>query len=186
MRTLLGKSMVPLISKKRVAVVAAQAGVMAALVAVATFFVQIPIPPAGYLNFGDIIIFISALFLGPVVGGFAGSVGSAIADLASPYGYFAPFTFVIKGAEGVIAGLIANKVNKKRDVAGVVLGGVEMVIGYLIAQFFGLSQGLLAFEGVPFNILQAALGGLVGIPLVWVLRKRLPQVWQNKQQAVTA
>jgi uncharacterized membrane protein len=172
--------MVLQITKKKVAVIAAQAGVMAALVAASTFFVQIPIPATnGYLNFGDIMIFVSALMFGPLVGGFAGSLGSAISDIAGGYGYFAPFTFVIKGAEGIIAGLIANKINKKRDIAGVAIGGAEMVIGYFLAEFFALSAGWAALGETPFNILQIVVGGLVGIPIVWVLRKRLPQSWQR-------
>ena len=58
-----------------ITLIVAQAGIMAALVAVATFLVQIPIPATkGYLNFGDIVIFVSALTFGPIVGGFAGGV----------------------------------------------------------------------------------------------------------------
>ena len=72
--------------KRTATLIVAQAGVMAALVAVATFLVQIPIPATkGYLNFGDIMIFISAFTFGPIVGGFAGGVGSAISDIASGY-----------------------------------------------------------------------------------------------------
>ena len=85
-------------------------GVFAALVVVATVLVQIPNPPTrGYINFGDIMIFVSALTFGPVVGGLAGSIGSSIADVASGFAYFAPFTFVIKGIEGALAGLISNR-----------------------------------------------------------------------------
>ena len=100
--------------KKTVTLLVAQAGIMAALVAVATFLVQIPIPATkGYLNFGDIMIFITALTFGPIVGGFAGGVGSAISDVASGYAYFSPFTLIIKGAEGIIAGLISNRLSRK-------------------------------------------------------------------------
>ena len=43
----------------------AQAGIMAALTAVATALVQVYIPATrGYFNFGDIIIFVSALTFG--------------------------------------------------------------------------------------------------------------------------
>src|SRR3990170_8576777 len=121
---------------------AALSGVMAALVAIATFIVQIPNPATrGYINFGDIMIFISALSFGPIVGGFAGSVGSSIADIVSGYGYFAPFTFVIKGIEGVIAGLISNRVSIRRDVLAVIFAGSEMIIGYFLAEFFPLQLG---------------------------------------------
>ena len=111
--------MQPQTNKKRVTLIIAQAGVMAALVAVTTFLVQIPIPATkGYLDFGDIMIFVSALTFGPFVGGFAGGVGSALSDVAGGYAYFAPFTLIIKGAEGLIAGLISNRISKKRDIIG--------------------------------------------------------------------
>lgn len=156
---------------------------MAALVAVATFLVQVPIPAAkGYLNFGDIMIFITALTFGPIVGGFAGGVGSAISDVASGYAYFSPFTLIIKGAEGLIAGLISNRLSRKRDIAAVVVAGVEMVSGYFLAEFFGLSEGWAALGEVPFNILQIVAGGVVGIPIAIILRKRLPQAWRNYRE----
>jgi uncharacterized membrane protein len=172
--------MQPKPDKKRVTLTIAQAGVMAALVAVATFFPQIPIPATkGYLNFGDIMIFITALTFGPIVGGFAGGVGSAISDVAGGYAYFAPFTLIIKGAEGLIAGLISNRLSRKRDVIAVVIAGAEMVSGYFLAEFFGLSEGWAALSEVPFNILQIAAGGIVGIPIAIILRKRLPEAWRN-------
>ena len=163
---------------------------MAALVAVATFFPQIPIPATkGYLNFGDIMIFVSAFTFGPIVGGFAGGVGSAISDVASGYAYFAPFTLIIKGAEGLIAGLISNRLSRKRDVIGVAIAGAEMVSGYFLAEFFGLSENWAALGEVPFNILQIVVGGIIGIPIAIVLRKRLPEAWRNyrtRQNAATA
>lgn len=152
---------------------------MAALVAVATFIVQIPNPATrGYINFGDIMIFVSALTFGPVVGGFAGSVGSAISDVAGGYGYFAPFTFVIKGIEGVIAGLISSRASLMRDGFAVIVAGSEMVVGYLLTEVFlyGLPSALTE---VPGNISQVVVGGLVGIPLAVLLRKRLPEVWMK-------
>ena len=172
-----------------VTIIVAQAGIMAALVAVATFLVQIPIPATkGYLNFGDIVIFVSALAFGPIVGGFAGGVGSAISDVASGYLYFAPFTLIIKAAEGIIAGLISNRLSGRRDIIAVVIGGVEMVSGYFLAEFFGLSEGWAALGEAPFNILQVAVGGAIGIAIAVILRRRLPETWIKlaRKKPVTA
>ncbi len=164
--------------RQSITLIVAQAGIMAALVAVATFLIQIPIPATkGYLNFGDIVIFVSALTFGPIVGGFAGGVGSAISDIVSGYAYFSPFTLVIKGLEGLIAGLIANRLSSKRDVVAVVIGGLEMVSGYFLAEFFGLSEGWTALGEVPFNILQVTVGGTAGIAIALLLRRRLPETW---------
>ena len=170
-------------NREGVALKAAQASIMTALVAVATFLIQIPIPATkGYLNFGDIMIFVTALTFGPIIGGFAGGVGSALSDIASGYAYFSPFTLLIKGAEGFIAGLIATRINKRASVfLAVAFAGVEMVSGYFLAEFFGLSEGWAAATEVPFNIIQIAAGAAVGIPIALLLRKRLPKSWINQK-----
>ena len=170
------------IEKKQIALRLALAGVMAALVAVSTFFVQIPIPQTGgYLNFGDIMIFVSALMFGPIVGGLAGSIGSALSDVVGGYGLFAPFTFIIKGAEGAIAGVISNRISIRRDVLAVVFAGSEMVIGYFLAEFFPIQLGWAALAEVPGNILQVTIGAIVGIPIAIMLRKRLPETLNKKK-----
>ena len=120
---------------------------MAALVAVATFLIQIPIPATdGYLNFGDIMIFVSALTFGPVVGGFAGGVGSAISDVASGYAStYAPFTLIIKGSEGFIAGLISNRNKpKKQDIIGGCYRRSGDGVRILFSGVFRLSSGWAA------------------------------------------
>ncbi len=82
--------------------------VLAATVTVSTMLIRIPIPAtAGYLNFGDIMIFVSGLLFGPLIGGFAGGAGSAIADIIG-FPAFAPYTLVIKGLEGFLAGSISK------------------------------------------------------------------------------
>jgi uncharacterized membrane protein len=158
-------------------ITAALMGVMTALVAVTTFAIQIYIPTTrGYLNFGDIMIFVSALTFGPLIGGFAGGVGSAISDVLGGYAYFAPSTLVIKGIEGVIAGLISNRISYRRDVLAVIIAGAEMITGYFLAEFFPLQEGWAALGEVPANILQIVAGGLVGLPIALVIRKRLPEI----------
>jgi len=155
-------------------------GIMAALVAIGTFMVQIPNPPTrGYINFGDIMIFVSALTFGPIVGGLAGSFGSSIADIVSGYGHFAPFTFVIKGTEGVLAGLISNKRNLYRDVLAVIVAGAEMITGYFLAEFFPLLYGWAALTEVPGNISQIVVGGIIGVPIAVLIRKRLPEILRS-------
>jgi uncharacterized membrane protein len=153
------------------------AAIMAALVTVATVLVQIPNPATGgYINFGDIMIFVSALMFGPAVGGFAGGIGSFLADIASGYAFFAPYTLVIKGSEGLIVGLISNRRSVSRDVLGVVLGGSVMIVGYFVAEFYPLQLGWAALTEVPGNISQVIVGAVVGIPVTLALRKRLPEI----------
>jgi uncharacterized membrane protein len=166
--------------QKRITVILALSGVMAALVAVATFIIQIPVAATGgYLNFGDIMIFVTALTFGPAVGGLAGGIGSFISDVAGGYAAtYAPFTLVIKGVEGVIAGAISNRKQAWRDVVAVAFAGVEMVTGYFLAEFYPLHLGWAAALEVPGNILQIVVGAIIGIPIALILRRRLPLTWR--------
>jgi uncharacterized membrane protein len=167
--------------KMNIAIVLSLCGVMAALVFVATFLVQIFIPATGgYINFGDIMIFVSALTFGPVVGGFAGGVGSALADVLTGFAStFAPFTLVVKGFEGAIAGLISNRKSLWRDILAVIVAGLEMISGYLLAEFFPLQLRYAAFVEVPGNALQIVVGGAIGIPIALFLRRSLPEAWKK-------
>lgn len=166
----------------RIAVILALSSIMAALVAVATFLIQIPVPATGgYINLGDIMIFVSALTFGPIVGGLAGGIGSAISDVISGYLLYAPFTLIIKGLEGAIAGQISNRKAIWRDVIAVTVAGVEMVSGYFLAEFFPLRIGWAALAEVPGNLTQIVVGAAVGIPIALILRRRLPKTWINQK-----
>jgi Predicted membrane protein len=87
-----------------------------ALTYVTTFFsgqfIKSPVP-GGYLNIGDAVIFISAILFGPLVGFLAGSIGSALSDASFAAYMFVPGTFVIKGLEGLIAGVVYKYLVRK-------------------------------------------------------------------------
>ncbi|WGM89053.1 MAG: ECF transporter S component [Candidatus Bathyarchaeum tardum] len=148
--------------------------VMSALVAVGTLIIRIPNPMGGYFNVGDVMIFVAALTFNPIVGGVAGGLGSAIADIIG-FPLFAIPTLIIKGIEGLLAGLISNKKNVYRDIFAVIVAGTEMVIGYFLVEVYLWGVGAALAE-VPANIAQIAVGGLVGIPIALVLRRRLPEL----------
>jgi uncharacterized membrane protein len=150
--------------------------IMAALVAVGTFVIRIPNPMGGYFNVGDVMIFVAALTFNPLVGGFAGGVGSAIAD-AIGFPVFVIPTLIIKGLEGLIAGAISNRKSMFRDVLAVVLAGCEMIVGYFLVEWLVLQWGLGgALAEVPANVAQIVVGGIVGIPIAFVIRRRLPEI----------
>ncbi|MCK4223527.1 ECF transporter S component, partial [Candidatus Bathyarchaeota archaeon] len=81
----------------------------------------------------------------------------------------------IKGIEGFLAGLITNRKALSRDILAVVLAGSEMIIGYFVVETYlwGIGQALLE---VPANVAQIAIGGVVGIPIAIVLRRRLSAI----------
>jgi len=151
--------------------------ISATLVAVSTLIIQIPVPATGgYINVGDAMVFTSALLFGPIIGGVAGGVGSALADIIS-YPIFAPYTLVIKGLEGFISGYISDRKSAVKDLLAWIIGSATMVLGYFVAEAYVMGlEPLLAAVEIPGNIFQVVLGGVVGIPLSRVLRKHLPPI----------
>ena len=90
--------------------------IFAALVFVVTSQIPpIPIPAtSGYFNIGETTIFTAALIFGPFVGALAGGIGSALSDAFLGFGLFAPGTFFIKGAEGLIVGFINITLRRRK------------------------------------------------------------------------
>lgn len=158
----------------------AASGIMAALVCVATLFIIIPIPATqGYFNVGDAMVMVAALTFGPIVGAIAGGIGASLADVLGGYSYFAPFTLIIKGIEGALAGWILIGIKRQgflKILLAWLIGGLEMVSGYFISEYFVLGYGDAAFVEVPFNLVQMTVAGLVGIPISLILRRKIQVV----------
>lgn len=149
--------------------------VMTALVAVATMALKIQTGES-YTNLGDAMIFLTALFFGPVPALIAGGIGSFFADLIT-YPTTMWFTLVIKGLEGLIAGLfvlLANKVIKGTDkkskavkiviyVVGLIVAALWMVGGYYVAKAFmyGTMEGALI--SLPKNFIQGGLSIVIAM-----------------------
>jgi uncharacterized membrane protein len=165
---------VKMVKKQQAAIQLSLIAVMSALVAAGTLIVRIPNPMGGYFNVGDVMIFVAALTFGPLVGGASGGLGSAIADIIG-FPLFAVPTLVIKGLEGLIAGLITNKKSVYRDIFAVVMAGAEMIIGYFLVEVYLWGVGGALAE-VPANIAQIAVGGIIGVPIAIVFRRRLPEI----------
>jgi uncharacterized membrane protein len=77
-------------------------------VATISFTVYVP-STRGYFNIGETMVYTAALLFGPVVGAFAGGVGSMFADLFLGYYYYAPATLIVKALEGLIVGFLSQK-----------------------------------------------------------------------------
>jgi len=171
----LGVIILTKIKSKNIGIVA----VFSALAFVATRFLQIPIlQTGGYLNFGEAIIYIAAIFFGPTVGGLVGAIGPALADVTSPYAAFAPFTFMIKGLEGFIVGKISSSTQSKvTKILGILAGGSIMVVGYFIVEILVfLIPPPIALIEVPFNILQFIVGGTIAIVITERLKKSVDRI----------
>ncbi len=160
----------------------ALASVFAALVCVATLTLVITIPPAGYFNVGETVIYTAALLFGPLVGGVAGGVGAAIADMMG-FALFAPGTLVIKGLEGAIVGFLSSKIQKRignltlSATISVAIGGLEMVAGYFIYEQLVVGYTFFnALSEVPLNILQMLVGLAVAVPIMYAVLRVFPQL----------
>jgi uncharacterized membrane protein len=148
-----------------------------ALVCVATMVIQVPVPAtAGYINVGDTMIFVAALLLGPRAGLVAGGFGSALADVLAGYGQWAPWTLVIKGLEGLIAGAIAHRAYRRggalqpASLAGMIVAAGWMVAGYYLAG--GLMKGFAASAlEIPGNLVQGFGSVVLATPLLSALRR---------------
>ncbi len=128
-----------------------------ALVLIATIVLQVYTPATrGYFNLGEVAIYTIAALTSPLTAGIAGGVGSALADLVTGYGIFAPGTLVIKFTEGFVASLLISFFRKELPhsrvrVASLIIG---VFLGVLIA---GL--GVVLFTGevevysVPLSIM---------------------------------
>ena len=138
------------------------AALMAALtVAGSALRIKVPLDISGFSAFhlGNIMCALSGILLGPWLGGAAAGLGSAIYDMFDPV-YISEcwLTFLMKGAYGVIAGLIAGKWNGSyvRALLAAVGGAITYAVLYLAKSYF--YSGRLVSGLTP----EAALLNLVG------------------------
>ena len=143
----------------------AQYALMAALVAVATFVIKIPtVATDGYLNLGDAILLYAGIVFGPLAGLIAGGIGSALADVVAGYPHWALPTFLIKGAEGALAGaifLLLRKSNLNRFINATIASlpaALIMVVGYFFASWIMKGNAAVAWTSVPENAVQGGIG----------------------------
>jgi uncharacterized membrane protein len=53
-----------------------------------------------------------------------------------------------------------------------------MIVGYFLVEFYLYGLGAAVTE-VPGNIVQMVVGGIIGIPIAIVIRKRLPKTLKD-------
>ena len=156
------------------------AALMAALCTIMTMVIQVPSPMQGYVNLGDCAVLMSAWVLGPLYGGAAAGIGSALADLLSGYAHSVPGTFAIKLVMAVAAALIFRAATKKGlsassvllgQIVGGVVAEVIMVLGYFAYASLWLGKGLAAAASIPGNIVQGVFG-LVAATVVYNVLSR--------------
>ncbi|MFW6375644.1 MAG: ECF transporter S component [Thermoplasmatota archaeon] len=153
--------------------------VFAAAVAITTML-SIPFGP-GYLNFGEIVIYTAAFLFGGIVGGLAGGIGAAAADLILGFAVWSPITLVVKGLEGFVVGRMSGK-SVKSKLLSVLLGAPIMIAGYVLATWYMYGYPAAVFSELPIDILQAGVGAAVAIPLTHMLQAYIPQLQHDRDR----
>ena len=148
------------------------AALMAALTYVATMVVRIPSPMQGYVNLGDCCVLLSGWILGPWWGGAAAGIGSMLVDLLGGDMSFVPGTLIIKFLDAMAAALIVKALGRKTYsyVVGGLAGEAIMVAGYFVYEALALQLGMGAAAGVLANVGQGAVGLVIALVLMALLK----------------
>ena len=140
---------------------------MAVNVAMSSFGVPVP---GGHLYMNDIVICLAAIMLDPFAAFMVGGVGAFLGDL-----FFYPLpmfvSLVTHGLQAVVISVFSHYVMKKHPIIssgiGVTVGAVIMVVGYSLGRAFIYSTPEYAILKMPYQILQAAVGAVLGMVLSW-------------------
>ncbi|SDW90363.1 ECF transporter S component [Tepidimicrobium xylanilyticum] len=145
--------------------------VLMALTVVMTMVIHIPtIGTNGYLNLGDMVVFLAAFVLGKKGGFIVGGLGSALADLLLGYSHYALITLIVKGLEGYIAGgLLEREIGKRKPIIATSVAGIFMAFGYFVPEIFLYGKGAIAT--LPGNIMQGLLGAITSVVLYTALKR---------------
>ena len=140
---------------------------MAMNVAMSSFGVPVP---GGHLYMNDVIICTAAILLDPFAAFMVGGVGAFLGDL---FFYPTPMfvSLVTHGVQAVVISLCSRHLLKKHPVLasgiGVAIGAVIMVVGYSLGRAFLYSTPEYAVLKLPYQILQAVVGAVLGMLLCW-------------------
>ncbi len=150
------------------------AGLLAACILLLTIVLPIPIPnmAGAYVNLGDAGVYLAAFLLGSPWGALSAAVGSALADILLGSMLYAGPTFVIKGLMALVAAMLIKRLEGKRIVA-LLCAGIIMPLGYFLFEtaLYGAS---VAIVGVPLNLIQYAVGVVLGLPILRLAERLKP------------
>lgn len=100
-------------------------------------------------------------------------------DLISGWTAWAPFTFIIVGTMGYLAGLISEKIPGKRVLVYTLAIAVALIIkivGYYFVEVILYSNWIQPLGSIPGNVLQVVVAGIIVLPLAERLKKIANQI----------
>ena len=144
---------------------------------------SVPVP-GGHLYFCDAVINTAAVLLDPVAAFLVGGVGSFLGDF---FFYPAPMfvSLVTHGLQAMAVSWLSRRLLAGKPVVSsslaVTAGSVIMVIGYTLGRAYVYSTPEYAVLKLPFEILQAGVGAVVAILLLYPLglRKTFHKIVRN-------
>ena len=126
--------------------------------------------PGGHMYLNDVVICLAAILLNPWEAFVVGGIGSFLGDF---FFYPAPMfvSLVTHGLQAVVISVFSHKLMRNKPVLasgiGAAIGAVIMVVGYSLGRAFIYSTPAYAILKLPFQILQAVFGAVVGMLLCW-------------------
>ena len=144
---------------------------------------SVPVP-GGHLYFCDAVINTAAVLLDPVAAFLVGGVGSFLGDF---FFYPAPMfvSLVTHGLQAMAVSWLSRRLLAGKPVVSsslaVTAGSVIMVSGYTLGLAYVYSTPEYAILKLPFEILQAGVGAVVAILLLYPLglRKTFHKIVRN-------
>ena len=159
---------------------------MALNVAMSSFGVPVP---GGHLYMNDVVICLASIMLDPFSAFMVGGVGAFLGDL---FFYPTPMfvSLVTHGIQAIVISVFSHYVMKKHPIIssgiGVAIGAIIMIVGYSLGRAFIYSTPEYAILKLPYQILQAVVGAVMGMILCWkcgvykIFKKYAKMEIQNK------
>lgn len=147
------------------------AGLMAAMICLATTFLHINVGTSGYIHLGDAVIYMAAVLLPTPYAVAAASIGGVLADIFSGAAVWAIPTAVIKAVMVLCFTAKKDRMVCRRNLLAPLFAGLICVGGYYVAETVILVLGgsawptaaLGAVAGVSFNTVQVVGCGIAYI-----------------------
>jgi len=144
----------------------------AAVIFVATAYLpRIPLGALGYVHPGDAFIYIASSFLPFPYASIAAGIGGALADLATGYTFYIPFTFAVKFCLALMFSSKEESIVNKRNLIGTLICVPVTYFGYLIPDAILAANIMTAAYSGLMNVVQAVGSAVIYLVLGKALDK---------------
>ena len=116
-----------------------------------------------YINGCDLVIMAICVYMKPSIAMLYASSATALADVLLGYGVFSPYTFVIRGLQGWLAGYMAQK--GARRISIVLVSGCVVLLGYAVALVMMYGSWQVALTETLYNLIQVTIGIIASLML---------------------